>query len=93
MRLTPQDFEEFGKKKLAALLEQGEKFTVVGAFIDIFGDSIKRFCDVCKNLIYVRPWLNEAIKKHGLTAICPACAGPNSYLRSYIAEMEGGYRK
>jgi len=62
--LPKEVFEEYGKKRLKQLLEKGEKPTVIGSFIDFFGDAAIVACSKCGVPVFVRPWVLEAITEH-----------------------------
>ena len=68
--------EEYGKKRLRDLLDQGEKPVIVAGFIDCFGDSVLVSCSICSVPIWVRPWVFEAMVEHDLKAVCICCADP-----------------
>lgn len=74
--LPKEVFEEYGKKRLKELLEKGEKFTVVGSFIDYFGDSTMTACSKCGVPVFVRPWVLEAVVEHHLSVLCIYCVNP-----------------
>jgi hypothetical protein len=77
-------FEEYAKKRLKQLLEKGEKPTVIGGFIDFFGDAAIVACSKCGVPVFVRPWVLEAITEHNLKVSCICCADPKD-LKGQVA--------
>ena len=66
-------FEEFGKKRIKALLEGGDKPLIIAGFTDFFGDAKMEHCAECGVPVIVRPWLKEIIDQHHLPVICICC--------------------
>ena len=74
--LDPDVFEEYGKKRLRELLENGERPVIVAGFIDVFGDGRLASCSICNVPVLVRPWIFGAMVDYGLKAVCICCADP-----------------
>lgn len=68
--------DEYNRNRLKELIEKGERPTIVGGFIDFFGDAKVVSCSICQVPVFVRPWLYETIHEHNLKTICICCAPP-----------------
>ena len=75
-RIAFEVFDEYGKRRITALLDKREKFFIVAGFIDYFGDAELAFCSECGVPVFVRPWLKELIDLHNLLVVCICCADP-----------------
>lgn len=75
--LLKEVFDDYAKARMQTLIEKGEiPSTIIGGFIDYFGDSELINCSKCQTPVYIRPWLAEIAKKHNIKVECMCCADP-----------------
>jgi len=74
--LPKEVFDEYSKKYMKELLEKGHLPTVIGGFIDYFGDAKTVDCVVCGTPVFLRPWLAQIVQDRNLRVQCICCADP-----------------
>lgn len=85
--LTPEQVEEYGKKRLKELMKGEENFVVIAGFIDYFGDGKLALCSKCTTPVLVRPWILKAIDRHGLEVVCICCADPRDVKGQLVMDL------
>jgi len=87
LRIGKEVFEDYGKKHLKELLEQGERPMMVAGFTSYFDDDKLVSCSKCSTPAYVRPWFLEAIKQYGLRILCVCCVDPQTFIGQVIMDF------